>query len=216
MELNFDIPQVVVCVGKPKKGKSWSTRYIILKNTIDKKHFKFGIVFTRTGKLNQDYDYMPEQYIYDTYEPDILQQYLDGLQQLDKIEPNFVIFDDQQGLLNRNCPVLQNFISCHRHFQCSVFWNFQYLFGSSPLIRECTTIALLFNSKGERTLRGLYENFGQLFDNFNHFKDYFLQLTSERYVAMLYISDIDNINENYLYWKAPPNLDMTKNIKLDF
>ena len=215
MELNFENPQVVVCVGKPKRGKSWTTKYLILKNSVDNKIFKYGIVFTRT-KWNHDYDYVPDQYVYDTYDPEILENYLEGLQNAETIEPNFVVFDDQQGLLNRNDPVLQNFVACHRHFKCSVFWNFQYLYGSSPLIRECATISILFNSKGERTLRGLYENFGQLFENFNHFKDYFLQLTSEKYVGMLYISDIDNIDENYLYWKAPSNLEMIKDVKLDY
>ena len=215
MELNFENPQVVVCVGKPKSSKSWSTRYMILKNTIDRKIFKYGIVFTRT-KWNDDYDYIPDDYIYTNYDSDVLQQYLDTLQNADTIEPNFVVFDDQQGLLNRNDPILQNFVACHRHFKCSIFWNFQYLYGSSPLIRECTTIAILFNSKGDRTLRGLYENFGQLFENYQHFKDYFLQLTAEKYVGMLYISDIDDFDKNYLYWKAPADLSMTKNIRLDY
>ena len=167
MELDFENPQVVVCVGKPKRGKSWTTRYLILKNSVDQKIFKYGIVFTRT-KWNKDYDYIPEEYVYDTYDSEILENYLQGLQNAEKIEPNFVVFDDQQGLINRNDPVLQNFVACHRHFKCTIFFNFQYLYGSSPLIRECTTIAILFNSKGERTLRGLYENFGQLFENFQH------------------------------------------------
>ena len=215
MELDFENPQVVVCVGKPKRGKSWSTKFLIMKNTVDKKIFKFGIVFTRT-KFNDDYNYIPDDYVYDTYDPEILENYLETLQSADSIEPNFVVFDDQQGLLNRNDPILQNFVACHRHFKCSIFWNFQYLYGSSPLIRECTTIAILFNSKGDRTLRGLYENFGQLFENYQHFKDYFLQLTSEKYVAMLYIYDIDDFDKNYLYWKAPSNLSMTENIKLDY
>ena len=215
MELNFENPQVVVCVGKPKRGKSWTTRYLILKNTVDRKIFKYGIVFTRT-KWNDDYNYIPDDYVYTTYDADILQQYLETLQNAKTIEPNFVVFDDQQGLLNRNDPTLQNFVACHRHFKTTIFWNFQYLYGSSPLIRECTTIAIMFNSKGDRTLRGLYENFGQLFENYQHFKDYFLQLTAEKYVGMLYIYDIDDFDKNYLYWKAPADLSMTKNIKLDY
>ena len=216
MELDFSHPQVVVCVGKPKRGKSWATRFMIMKNTVDQKIFKFGIVFSRTGQMSNEYDYIPEDYVYDTYDPEILQDYLDTIENSGSIEPNFVVFDDQQGLLNRNDPVLQNFVACHRHFKTTIFWNFQYLYGSSPLIRECTTIALLFNSKGERTLKGLYENFGQLFENWQHFKDYFLQLTSQKYVAMLYIYDIDDFDKNYLYFKAPSNLSMIKNIKLDY
>ena len=86
-----------------------------------------------------------------------------------------------------------------------------------PTLRECTTVALLFNSKGKRTINGLFENFGQLFDNYDDFKNYFLALTKEPYVAMMYLQDIDDINNNYLYFKSP---DMTqkqyKNIMLDY
>lgn len=86
-----------------------------------------------------------------------------------------------------------------------------------PTLRECTTIAVLFNSKGHRTIEGLFENFGQLFDNIKEFKQYFLELTSEKYVAMLYLQDEDNIEENYLYFKAPlMSQGKLKNLQLDF
>ena len=144
-----------------------------------------------------------------------MEQFIVGISKLKKKEPCFCIFDDQQGLLNRNDPTLLNFIAIHRHLNCSIFFNFQYLYGSMPTLRECTTVALMFNSKGKRTIEGLFENFGQLFDNFEEFKEYFLKLTSEEYVAMLFMQDIDDIEENYMYFKSP---DMTKykKIKLDF
>ena len=69
--INFDVPQVVVCLGKPKRGKSNMTKYFILKNSVDKRHFQFGLVFSRTAKMNEDYDYIPEEYIYDVYDPEI-------------------------------------------------------------------------------------------------------------------------------------------------
>lgn len=223
MKLDFSKPQITVCVGKPKRGKSYSVRWMILKNTVDKSvkeknRFKFGIVFTKT-KFNKNFDYIANQdYVYENYDPEILQQYLDGIEQQQKIEPSFVIFDDIQGVLNANDPVLTSLIACHRHYKISIFFCFQYIYGrgSTPVLRECTTYAILFNSKGDRTLRALYENFGQLFDTFNEFKEYFLDLTSKPYTAMLYIQDIDNKEDNYLSFKAPPNMDKFKKIKLDY
>lgn len=174
-------------------------------------------MFSKTAKMNNDYNYIPKQWIYDQFDPNILQQFIDGISKLDKKVPCFMVFDDQQGLLNRNDPMLLNCIAIHSQISCSLFFNFQYLYGSMPTLRECTTVALLFNSKGKRTINGLFENFGQLFDNYDDFKNYFLALTNEPYVAMMYLQDIDDINNNYLYFKSP---DMTqkqyKNIMLDY
>jgi hypothetical protein len=53
------------------------------------------------------------------------------------------------------------------------------------------------------TLQALYENFGQLFENFGEFKDNFFDITRGPYTAMLYIQDIDNVADNYLYYRSP-------------
>ena len=221
MELDFTTPQICVFLGKPKQGKSWALRWALLKNTVDKKIFKYGIVFTRT-KFNGDYSYLPDEYVYENYDPMMLQQYLDGLKQLnpEDLQPSFIIFDDIQGILSSNDQILTSLVACHRHFKISVFFCFQYIYGhgSTPVLRECTTMSFLFNSKGERTLRALYENFGQLFDSFNQFKEYFLACTSEKHTAMLYIQDIDNKEDNYFQFKAPPpkKMKMVKDVQLQY
>ena len=206
-DIDFTKPQVGVFVGRPKMGKSNAVKYFILKNTINEKNFDFGIVFTRT-KFNDGYDYIPDKYIYTEYKPEILQKYMKGLEKIandgKKIPPNFVIFDDLQGVLNRNDPILTNFVSSHRHYNCkAVFFCFQYLYGASPLLRECATFAVMFRSQGNRTLQGLYENFGQLFDNFEEFKKHFFKITKKKYNGMLYIQDISKKKKNYLRFKAP-------------
>lgn len=220
LDLDFTKPQVCVCIGKPSRGKSYAVRWMILKNTIDprSKIFSYGIVFSRTGKWNKDYEYIPDEYVYEDYDPTVLETYLEGIKQQKKIKPSFIIFDDIQGVLSAFDPVLNSLVACHRHYKISLFFCFQYIYGrgSFPVLRECTSIAILFNSKGDRTLRALYENFGQLFDDFKSFKDYFLHITSEKYVGMLYVQDIDNLEDNYLSFKCPENMDKFKHIKLDY
>ena len=218
-DINFDKPQVGVYVGRPRLGKTNSVKFHILRNTINgDPKFKFGIVFTRT-KFNEGYDFIPSQYVFTEYKPSILKKYMEGLEKIknngEEIPPNFVIFDDQQGLLNRNDPLLTNFVSSHRHYNSSIFFCFQYLYGASPLLRECATYSICFRSAGNRTLQGLYENFGQLFDNFEEFKQHFFKVTKKKYRAMLYIQDINNVKKNYLQFKAP---DMTvyDGITLDY
>ena len=217
-DISFHNPRIVVCVGKPRSGKSNAVRYFLLKNILNKKKFKFGIVFTRT-KFNDDYNYIPEKYIYTEYKPELLKKYMNGLEKLKKktgvIPPNFVIMDDQQGLLNRQDSILTNFVSSHRHFNSSCFFNFQYLFGASPLLRECTTHAILFNSKGLRTINGLFENFGMLFDTLQHFKDYFLKNTKKKYTAIMYEQNENKLKKNYQRFKAPDMTDF-KNFKLQY
>ena len=144
---------------------------------------------------------------------------MNGLEKLKKkkgkIPHNFVIMDDQQGLLNRNDPILTNFVSSHRHFKTSCFFNFQYLFGASPLLRECTTHAFMFNSKGLRTINGLFENFGMLFDNLQQFKEYFLANTKKKYTAILYEQSKHKEEKNYKRYKAP-DMTMFKGFKLQY
>ena len=96
MKIDFTYPQVVTTIAKPRSGKTFAIRWMILKNTIDKRHFKYGIVFTRTGKWNKDWDFIPDKYVYEDYDPEVLQSYLDGIKKQETMVPSFIAFDDIQ------------------------------------------------------------------------------------------------------------------------
>jgi hypothetical protein len=218
-DIDFSNPQVIVSIGKPRSGKTNSTKYFILKNTVDKHIFKFGIVFTST-KFNEDYDYIPQQHIHTDYTETFLKDYMNKLEKVKKkhkdIPDNFVIFDDMIGMINTiHDKTLINFIASHRHYRCSVFFNFQYLYAASPLLREVSTYALMFNTKGDRSLKGLYFNFGQLFNNYNDFKQYFMKNTQQKYSAILFSQEANDLEENYHIFIAPP-MDDYDDIKLKY
>ena len=219
IEPQFDkVPACLLFVGKPKRGKSNAVKYFLLKNLLEGK-FKFGIVFTRT-KYSKEYDYLPEKYVYTGFQQDILEKYLSGMEKMleeDKdIPPNFVVFDDLLGLLSKTNPTLLNFFACHRHTNTSVFLCTQHLkSGASTTLREITTHAFLFNTKTKNTLEALFECFGQLFDNFDEFKNYFFDLTAEQYVCMLYSQDVDDIDENYVAFQAP-DMSQYKDINIEY
>jgi hypothetical protein len=82
-------------------------------------------------------------------------------------------------------------------------------------LRECTTYAILFRSQGQRTINGLYENFGMLFDNYQEFKDYFLKNTEKEYTAIMYSQKEHDKEKNYKRFKAPL-MKMFKEIKLQY
>ena len=207
-------------VGACGKGKSNAMRYLLLKNLVDRKFFQFGLVFSNT-KYSNEYDFLPDKYVIEGYNEDILRKYLDKLGKYKKehgeVPPNFVIFEDLIGLLNaKTNPFLISFFGTHRHLSCHVALLTQHLnTGSSTLLREITTHALCWNSKQMNTMESIWLNYGQLFDNFEHFKRNFLDITKEQYSAMLYLQENDELNDNYFIFKAP---DMTKfkKIKVEY
>lgn len=211
-------PSVLLLVGKPGKGKSNAIKWFILKHTLNDKLYKFGIVFTRT-KFNEDYNYIDQNFVYDNYSGDVLKSYLDKLQQQkmqkQEIPRNFVIFDDLIGLLSKSDPFLTNFFGTHRHTNTDIYLATQHLkTGASTTLREITTYAVLFGSRQKNTIEALFENFGQLFDDIQSFKEHYFNVTSEPFTAMLYDNRNEDIDSNYLSFKAP---DMSKNkIVLDF
>ena len=209
--LDLSTPSCLLFVGKPNKGKSNCIRYLITKNSLDKfkgsAKFQFGIVFTRT-KFNHDYDFLPDEYVFEGYDENVLRQYLEGIQQHvadgNKPPANFVVFDDLIGLLSKNDPFLTNFLGTMRHTSTYIFLAAQHLKTSaSTTFREVCTHAIIFNSKTYNTIQSLFENFGGLFPDVNSFRDTLQDITKEPYTAMLYLQDEDDVNKNYLSYKCP-------------
>lgn len=198
-DIDFSKPQVILAVGKPRRGKSHLIKYLILKNTVDNKIFQFGIVFTRT-KWDSDYKYIPKQHVFEGYQPEVLKLYLEHLTEMKNPPPNFVVFDDLLGALNNNDGELQNFIISHRHYNTTIFLAAQFLNkGSSTTLRECCTDAFMFNSMQFLTIKALFENFGQGYRSVAKFKKAFFKCTSEPFTAMWFNND----QGAYYCYRAP-------------
>ena len=210
--LDFSSPACVLLVGKPKKGKTSALTYLLLKNSLDDfegcAKFEFGLVFSKS-KFTGEYDFIENQeYVYEDYDEDVLKKYLDGLKNIiesgGEVPSNYVVIDDQIGLLNKLSPFFINFLGTFRKTNTYIFFVTQHLkTGTSTTLREIVTHALIFNSKQMNTLQAIYENFGAMFKNIGEFKDNFWDITKEPYTAMLYLQDADNIEDNYLSYKAP-------------
>ena len=206
-DIDFSSPCIILSTGKCKSGKTNAIKYLILKNSIDKKIFNFGIVFTRT-KFNSNYDYIDQKYVFQGYQVDVLKKYISNLENImqkkGKVPPNFIIFDDLLGLLSKQNGFLNNLFACHRHTNTSIFLCTQHLkSGASTTLREIVNYAICFNSKRRDTIESLYTEFGQLFDSYDEFRKHFLSVTKEKYHAMLYNSDIEYVNDNCLTYLAP-------------
>ena len=220
--LDLSYPSCILLCGKPRRGKTNAIRFLLTKHSLDKfkgsANFEFGLAFTRT-KFNHDYDFLPDEYVIEGYDEDVLKQYLDGLEQEiakgNKVPNNFIVFDDLIGLLSKNNPFLTNFFGVMRHTSTFIFLATQHLkTGASTTLREVCSHAIIFNSKTFNTTQSLYENFGGLFSNVNEFRKCLQETTKEPFTAMLYLQEEDNIDKNYLQWKAPDTSNW--DYKLDY
>lgn len=205
--LSIQHSSVILFTGRPNKGKTHAMRHLVLEHSLKKKDpFEHGIAFTRTT-FTDDYKFMPEGSVVQGWDQDIFIKWVEFLEKRDKKVPNFIIFDDLVGALNLHSVVLNNFICNHRHYNTTIFICVQYINqGSSTTLRECVDYGIFFNTKTRNSLETIFDNFGQLFENKNEFKDYFLNLTKEKFTAMLFIASEDEVDQNYLKYLAPEHL----------
>jgi hypothetical protein len=217
--------QLFVFVGKSERGKTHFIRWLLMDQIQREVNpLKFGIVFVRT-KFKHSYKFVPDEKIIQGYEEEILQQYVHNLEAMYEeqgfLEPSFLIFDDLVGILANSSPWFNNFIATYRHLNIHIFIAVQYLTGRhavSPIMREQTTYAIMFNSKTHKTIENLYEAYGQLFEKKREFKDYLFANTEPSkvgpYVCLVYIEKEDRLEHNYIPMRAPKKVP--KSIKLDF
>ena len=73
----------------------------------------------------------------------------------------------------------------------------------------------MFNTRSFNSIKSLYENFGQLFENVKSFRQHLIDTTKEKFTAMLYIQGEDDFENNYLKYKCPEGLEKL-NVKLNY
>ena len=217
--IDFNRPRNTILVGKKHSGKTNLTRYLLLNYSIQKKKFKFGIVFTNT-KFDEEYIFMPDEYIIQGYDKPVFMNYIKQLEDFSKKNKkrppsNFMVFDDLVGVLREDKEFI-NFICNHRHYSTSVFLSAQYLKKGIPTtMRECIDYGFFFNSKTEQTLKALYESFGQLFGDYKTFRNIFMNNTKEKFQSILYRAEFDDIDNAYKKFKSP-DMSKHKKIKIEF
>lgn len=202
--------QMFVLVGKSFKGKSHFIKWLVFNKFMHgQPPWEFGLVFAKT-KFNNGYDFLPKDKILQGYNERVLKQYVENIEKIIKqkgfVAPSFIIFDDLVGILNNQSQWFINFISTHRHYNISIVIAVQYLSGRnaiSPIMREQTSVAVMFNSKTRRTLENLYESYGQLFGHIRDFKEYYMRVTHDPFVAMVYFENREEVEGNYVPMRAP-------------
>ena len=201
--MDFSKSKLCFILGSKGAGKTNTIKYIITKN-MDK--FNFGAIFTGTKFDRNDYSYIPEEYIIQGYEENVLQNYLEGIskyiEKYGSAPLSFLVFDDLLYLISSMDKYFMNFLGNMRHYNIVVLFAVQFLRTGIPVLRELTDYALIFKSNRHDTLKAIYNEFGTLFETFKEFKEHFFEITREPFTAMLYDRNLE-LEDNYLKFTAP-------------
>jgi hypothetical protein len=207
--MDFESAQIMVFVGKPKSGKSFMIR-ALMKQFGRQGIFKFGKVFSGTGKINTDYDFMPEGGVDGDFSEAKLQTYIGKLTKWcedhkgKKLPPNFLILDDLLGILRPNSGVFSHLISMHRHLSLTIIIVSQYLVKVvSTTLRELTNHAFMFRSQFKNTRQALFNGFGQICENEEEFLRLYDDAVKEKHACLKYTADAPSVAEAYISYKAP-------------
>ena len=167
-ELKLDA--TVVAIGKRRTGKSWAFRNIMYEM---KDKIPAGIVISQTDELNKFWrDYIPKQYIYKKYNPEILDFVFQRQKailndkhktkaQIDKEAPFFILLDDviSDVRLKFDENLTELFVA-GRHYRLFVLITTQYAKGITPVLRGNTDYVLIFKTMQGRQREALWEDYG--------------------------------------------------------
>lgn len=220
MQFGFDFPDkagIIMLIGPSRAGKSHFLKSYIIDKCVNRKYFQFGLACLGTY-FTDGYDYLPEKAIMKGYDEEMLEEYITGLQNHEKETgekpaPNFLVLDDVMGLLTDQSSFFTFLATTYRHTNTTIIIGIQFANKLNTVLKSNTSIAVMFNGKTERYIKGLYQSFGQLFDNEKEFKKYYINHTKERYTAIVFDESENELENNYKVVKAPAKLPP---VKLEF
>lgn len=206
----MDRSQFVLTCGSSRSGKTYAMKSLLSTLIFKYKHFKRGFVFEGSKGLNSDWAWVPDQWRFDGYKDsqlngicELLKKQKDSLPEGKELPATFIVFDDLLGILSKS-KFFVHFLSIYRHYNISIFLNTQQLKNGITIIREQTTIALLFDT--DQQIKSYYDCFGTRYsDNKNEFIEEFRRIVDPKtHTGMLVIAGVVK-EHNYLAYKAPSN-----------
>lgn len=213
----MQMPLIFLYVGKCASGKSVAIKNLIY-NYSKLNYFKF-ILAIIPSKFNNDYTYLPDKYVIENYDEKYLQNYFNKLRQFKQkngfIPANALIIDDSLGAVNFYSGFWSHLFSCYRHYKTTIIFGTQALSGKggiSTLLRQVCNIACCYRNVYNDNIEGLYKAFGSVMDNYDEFKEAFLNVTSQKYHSLMFCNDKNSKEESYYDYIS----DLAPNFKLNY
>lgn len=199
-------PYLMVINGKQGAGKSVLIKYLMRENMLSPEKFDYGVVFSNTAWENGSWNFLPQEYVYEEYNENALQ----NLMKLQKYHLKngvktsaFVIFDDCLDDKDQFCSEVLKKLSVQlRHYNISLIISTQYPHLVPPRFRSNAMHAAFFNiGSGVRELEALYQAYGQRFKDYNEFKKYYYDNINDHKFIMY-----DNNQEQYVTYRCPEKI----------
>ncbi len=181
----MNVPSLMFIVGSPGRGKSVFIKDMFYQLAKDKK-IDYGIVICPTI-YNGDYNFIPEKYQYATYKEKIIKRMMKGQKEL--VENNivknaFIIFDDCIGEASWKSKTMAKLITTFRHLKITVVIALQYCYAVPPVIRGCTSVAIIFLPPNKRSYECVLDTFFTDYDSVKDLKQEFEKLEKYEFIRV--------------------------------
>lgn len=192
MGIDYNKPFFMIINGKSGSGKSNLLRYIMRELTIHNK-FDYGVVFSNTA-WEGSFNYVPEKYIFEDFNEDVIKNILKLQKQLMSKNVNkrvFIILDDCCSENEFQSSIMKKLAIQARHYGVTTLITTQHC-NLVPVVLRCNSnYNCFFNiGLGTREMRGVYEAYGQKFKSYDDFKKFYYDNT-ENYKFIMYNNNVD-------------------------
>ena len=178
------IPNISLICAPPNSGKTYLVKYL-LNQLYNKKKIYFGVVFCSSSFNTENFDYIPDKYLYSRYDENIIlnlmniQQEQINLNGKENSKTAFIVFDDMLGLINFKSQLIIELFTKYRHYNIQILLTTQYIYAIPPLLRECSTFCFVFHITSYRSIKAMYECFFGDFETFNECKKFIFDNTGD-------------------------------------
>ena len=192
-------PSINLLIGTPGSGKSYMIKSLIFQTSL-KKQFDYIVVFCNTSF--DGYKFLPQEYVHNVYDENIMNNII-KIQIKNPSAKCLIILDDVVGSINFNTNLWRKIVSQFRHYNMSLFFSVQYIKSIPPLVRECANFCFIFQTSSKKTIKELYEQYGQIFDTESAFKRFIISNTQDFNTILINVKEGD-FKKKFLQYKAQP------------
>lgn len=221
----------IAMIAKRASGKSYVTKEILY----HKRSIPAAVVISRTEKLNKFYgDFIPDSYIFDNFEPDILSRIYGRQSKISEDNENRVkegkkVKDDRLMLIMDDCmaskgawvkdPTILELFFNGRHYHISFILTMQYCIGIPPEMRSNLDYIFLLAEDFISNQKKLYDHYAGMFPSFDIFKQVFTEITQNYGIMVINNRVHSTVITDKVFWykaKTAPKFKLGSNKYVKF
>lgn len=211
-----DLSFLMLLIGKSGSGKTQMIKtlmYYLYNHPDEKKRVHFTLGFCKSKSMNDDFSFIKDQkYIFEDYDENVFVKYFENLQKIKEekgyVPRNVVILDDQVAIMGSSNDKFQSILSRYRHFNTHILISSQIVnsshgSGLTPMLKTQCTYVCAFRDLSKQTNESLFNYFGDGFENWKQFRDFYKEMTEELYSFLLIRTKKRELDDIYMSLKFP-------------